>query len=253
MTTNRSGQVDDPMIGDMTSLCESRKEAERAMKRPLLDTKHFLRIGQWNVRTMFQLTKTEQICKEMEKYKTNILGVSECRWTGQGKVKLDTGETVLYSGGENHQHGVAIILNKISEKALIEWEPVNNRIIKARFNSNQINITLFQVYAPTEEAEEEVKNEFYEALQSKVSQVPKQDMLIVAGDFNAKVGQNNDGYESIMGLHGCGTRNENGEKLVDFCQENKLVIGGTIFPHKDIHKFTWISPDRRTQNQIDHV
>ena len=53
--------------------------------------------------------------------------------------------------------------------------------------------------------------------------------------------------------HGCGVKNENGEQLVDFCLSNNIVIGGTIFPHLDIHKLTWKSPDGRTTNQIDHI
>ncbi len=183
----------------------------------------------------------------MEKYNVNVLGVSECRWAGQGRVKLATGETVLYSGGDTHQHGVALILNKISEKALIEWEPVNNRIIKARFNSNQIKMTIIQVYGPTNVADEETKDEFYETLQAKINAVPKHDILLVTGDFNAVVGQTNAGHESIMGKHGCGIRSDNGQRLVDLCQENDLVIGGTLFPHKTIHKNTWISPDGRTK------
>ncbi|VDP30451.1 unnamed protein product [Schistosoma margrebowiei] len=72
------------------------------------------------------------------------------------------------------------------------------------------------------------------------------------GDFNAKVGTDNTGYEDIMGRHGLGERNENGERFADLCAFNKLVIGGTIFPHKRIHKIKWTSPDHTTQNQIDH-
>ncbi|VDO59903.1 unnamed protein product [Schistosoma margrebowiei] len=72
-------------------------------------------------------------------------------------------------------------------------------------------------------------------------------------DFNATVGTDNTGYENIMGRHGLGERNENGEKLANLYAFNKLVIGGTIFPHKRIHKTTWISPDHTTQNQIDHI
>ncbi|VDO76957.1 unnamed protein product [Schistosoma margrebowiei] len=73
------------------------------------------------------------------------------------------------------------------------------------------------------------------------------------GDFNAKVGMDNTGYEDIMGRHGLGKRNENGERFANLCASNKLVIGGTIFPHKRIYKATWISPDHTTQNQIDHI
>ncbi|CAH8650638.1 unnamed protein product [Schistosoma curassoni] len=73
------------------------------------------------------------------------------------------------------------------------------------------------------------------------------------GDLNAKVGTDNTGYEDIMGRHGLEERNENGERFANLCAFNKLVIGGTIFPHKRIHKTTWTSPDHTTQNQIDHI
>ena len=73
------------------------------------------------------------------------------------------------------------------------------------------------------------------------------------GDMNAKVGQDNTGRELIMGKEGIGDINENGELFADFCCHNDLVIGGTTFPHKDIHKTTWTLPDMRTRNQIDHI
>ncbi|VDO72766.1 unnamed protein product [Schistosoma margrebowiei] len=63
----------------------------------------------------------------------------------------------------------------------------------------------------------------------------------------------NTGYEDNMGRHGLGERNENGEIFANLCAFNKLVTGGTIFPHKRIHKITWTSPDHTTQNQIDHI
>ena len=66
-------------------------------------------------------------------------------------------------------------------------------------------------------------------------------------------GEENTNYERVMGKHGLGVRNGNGEKLCDMCDMNELVITGTLFPHKIIHKATWISPDGRTRNQIDHV
>ena len=78
-------------------------------------------------------------------------------------------------------------------------------------------------------------------------------MLIITGDFNAKVGSQPSPYNDVMGKHGEGVRNENGEKLCEFCADNELLITGTLFPHKKIHKLTWASPDGRTINQIDHV
>ena len=73
-------------------------------------------------------------------------------------------------------------------------------------------------------------------------------MLLIMGDMNAKIGEDNTGCERVMGKHGPGARNDNGERLVDFYLNNNCTIGGTIFPHKIIHKLTWKSPDGRTTN-----
>ena len=73
------------------------------------------------------------------------------------------------------------------------------------------------------------------------------------GDFNAKIGSDNTGYEAIMGTHGLRQMNENGERFADLSTLNQLVIRRNIFPHKGIHKATWRSPDHRMENQIDHI
>ncbi|XP_033106314.1 uncharacterized protein LOC117108409 [Anneissia japonica] len=82
---------------------------------------------------------------------------------------------------------------------------------------------------------------------------PALDMKIVMGDLNANVCSDNLGFEKAMGKHGCGSMNENGKRLMEFCSSNDLIVGGTIFPHKDIHKKTWYSPNGRDRNQIDHL
>ena len=81
----------------------------------------------------------------------------------------------------------------------------------------------------------------------------KHDLLIFTGEMNTKVGEENWDYDEVMGKHGLGQRNENGERLCEFCDMNELVITGTLFPPKNIHKATWVSPNRITRNQIDHV
>ena len=104
-----------------------------------------------------------------------------------------------------------------------------------QFNSIQFaKLSVTVCYAPTEDAEDEKKDTFYDELQ-------------------ASVGVDNQGKESTMGRQRLGDANDNGDRLITFCQENRLVIGGTIFEHKNIHKVTWCSPDGHTQNQIDHI
>ncbi|VDP64481.1 unnamed protein product [Schistosoma curassoni] len=114
-------------------------------------------------------------------------------------------------------------------------------------------MNIIQCYAPTNDYNENAKYQFYDRLQSIVEKCPIKDFTILMRDLNAKVGMDNTGYEDIMGRHGLGERNESGERFANLCAFNKLVIGGTIFPHKRIHKTTWTSLDHTTQNQIDHI
>jgi hypothetical protein len=73
------------------------------------------------------------------------------------------------------------------------------------------------------------------------------------GDLNVQVGNDNLGFEEVMGKHGHGRMNENGELFIEWCAANEMIIGGTLFLHEKIHTISWISPDKRTQNQIDHI
>ncbi|RUS81369.1 hypothetical protein EGW08_010867 [Elysia chlorotica] len=172
------------------------------------------------------------------------------------KVVLASGETIIYSGlaeGETHMHGVALMMSHKATGALLSWEPLSPRVLTARFNSKGRKVTVIQCYAPTNTADIEDKEDFYEQIQAAIDKTPKRDMKILMGDLNAKVGADNTDRELIMGRHGVGQQNENGELFTEFCSFNDLTIGGTLFPHKIIHKTTWTSPDGKTENQIDHI
>ena len=232
---------------------QSREEA-RGLMNGVLHPKLNIRIASWNVRTMFESSKQAQITKEMDSYHISILGVSEARWTGNGLKNTDSGHTIIYSGCEDqHMHGVAIIMNKMASKALIEWKPISERMIRARFDSKYCKATIIQVYAPTNEKDDDVKADFYNVLNSEIQKTPKHDMLMVIGDFNAKVGDDRQGFEDAMGHEGIGNRNDNGFRLLECCVNNELVVTGTLFQHKNIHKTTWTSPDGKTKNIIDHI
>ena len=140
-----------------------------------------------------------------------------------------------------------------AKKSLIEWGPINERLITARFNGRYAKTSIIVCYASTNDAEEEQKDTFYQQLQKAIDKIPTHDVLLIIGDLNAKVGSLNEGREKTMGKHGCGTINNNGERLVDICEMNNCVIGGTIFTHKKINKKTWTSPSGRDSNQIDHI
>lgn len=253
-------RVDSRLSEPSTKACmngsgESRKEATDRNMRELFTAKTRTKIGFWNVRTMYSAGKLAQVTSEMRRYNLDILGISESRWVGAGKIQTSTGETVLYSGREDDQHseGVAIILKKGKERNLMEWKPINSRLIKIRLRGRHVNVTIIQCYSPTNDSKDEDKDDFYEQLTSELEKAPRHDTKIIMGDLNAKIGCNNSTYERAMGKEGCGVMNENGERLVEFCLSNDLVIGGSLFPHKTIHKLTWYSPNGRDKNQIDHL
>uniref|UniRef100_H3B4N3 Reverse transcriptase domain-containing protein n=1 Tax=Latimeria chalumnae TaxID=7897 RepID=H3B4N3_LATCH len=213
------------------------------------------KIATGNVRTLYRTGKTAQACKEMDAYHLDILRISECRWEGAGKIKLAAGRTIYFSGRQDGQHkeGVTVIVIKDTDKTVIEWDPVNERIIKICFNSHYAKLTIIQCYAPTNDHDRESKDNFYNALEDTIRKVPKHDVMVLIGDLNTKIRNDNTGRESIMGRQVLGVMNDNGERFINFCAENKLVIGGSIFQHKDNHKSNWTSPGGKTENQIDYI
>lgn len=133
----------------------------------------------------------------------------------------------------------------------MSWQPISERIISARFKNRTRNLTSVQCYAPTEVADATCKDAFYEQLSTAQASIDRRDVKILIGDLNAQVGQI---FSECTGTHVLRTTtNENGRRLVDLCTDESLIIGGTLYPHKDIHKYTWTSPDGRTRNQIDHI
>lgn len=207
------------------------------------------------MRTLASASKLAQLTQEMEKFNIQIVGISEARYKNSGSITTTSNHHFIYSGNsKTHTNGVGILMTKVAKKALIEWNPISERIILARFHSKLRNTTIIQCYAPTEAAEEREKDQFYEQLQATLLKSHKNDIKIILGDFNAKVGNNNSNNTQVMGKEGLrSTCNNNGSRLIDFCATNQLFIGGTKFPHKDIHKYTWQSPDGVTRNQIDHI
>lgn len=219
-------------------------------------TRKRTRFGTWNVRTMLEATKLAQIAREFRSYKLELLGLSETRWKGSGEKRLSNGETLLYSGKpetEDHSSGVGFLLSKKAKLCLTAWNPISDRIISLRLATKVRHLTFIQVYAPTEQAPDDVKDAFYQQLAQTLNNVKKSDILVMMGDLNAQVGSSNENWETVMGTHGLGTMNDNGELFAELCGNHGLVIGGTLFRHLKIHKVTWVSPDRRTQNQIDHI
>jgi len=135
--------------------------------------------GYLNVRTMYEARKTAQEAREMKRYNIQLLGLGENRWLQSGQMRLATGETLLYSGHTvvwaPHTEGVGLLLTPEAQHSLIGWEPVSSRIIWAKFNTNEkrIKLNTIQCCAPTNDADEEKKDTFYQQLQTIVDKAGK--------------------------------------------------------------------------------
>ena len=119
-------------------------------------------------------------------------------------------------------------------------------MISVRFQGKTFNITVIQVYAPTSNAEEAEVEQFYEYLQDLLEITPQKDVLFIIGDWNAKVG--NQETPGVTGKFGLGLQNEAGQRLIEFCQENTLVIANTLFQqqktlHVDITRWPTLKSD----------
>ena len=113
-------------------------------------------------------------------------------------------------------------------------------MISVCFQGKQFNITVIQVYAPTSNAEEAEVEQFYEDLQDLLELTPKRDVLFIIGNWNAKVGSQE--IPGVIGKFGLGVQNEAGQRLIEFCQENTLVIANTLFQQHKRRLYTWTSP-----------
>ena len=124
-------------------------------------------------------------------------------------------------------------------------------MISVGFQGKQFNIMVIQVYDPTSKAEEAEVERFYEDLQDLVELTPQKDVLFIIGDWNAKVGSQE--TPGVTGKSGLGMRNEAGQRVIEFCQENAVVIANTLFQQHKRRLYTWTSPDGQHQNQIDYI
>ena len=124
-------------------------------------------------------------------------------------------------------------------------------MISVRFQGKPFNITVIQVFAPTSNAEEAEVERFYEDLQDLLELRPKKDVLFILGDWNAKLGSQD--TAGVTGKLGLGVRNEAGQRLTGFCQENALVIANIIFQQHKRRRYTRTSQNGQYQNQINGI
>ena len=195
--------------------------------------------------------KLEVVKQEITRVNVDILGISELEWTGMGEFNSDD-HYIYYCGQESLRRiGVAIMVNKRVRNAVLGYNLKNDRMISVCFQGKPFSTTVIQVYVPTSNAEEAEVERFYEDLQDLLEITPPIDILFIIGDWNAKVGSQE--IPGITGKFGLGVWNEAGKRLIEFCQENALVIANILFQQHKRRLYTWTSPDGQHRNQSDYI
>ena len=135
---------------------------------------------------------------------------------------------IYYCGLESlRRNGVAIMVNKRVQNAVLGCNLKNDRMISVHFQGQPFNITVVQDYAPTSNAEEGEVEQFYKDLQDLLELIPKKDVLFIIGDWNAKVGSQE--TPVVTGEFGLGVQNEAGQRLIEFCHFSSLIPKISIF------------------------
>ena len=206
---------------------------------------------------------------ELKRYGIFAAGISETQWFGNDIYDIED-HTILHSGrplpgdGDHARRGegVGLILSPEATRAWREggemWQAVSARVITARLplkEDRSQHLSLISIYAPTFRASIEEKDDFFADLQKVLDSISDNDILVVMGDWNARVGsyQGGEQWSRVIGGHGLGRANEAGFDLLSFCEINNLAIMNTFFHKKDIHKQSWQHPGTKLWHCIDFV
>ncbi|XP_071580973.1 uncharacterized protein [Temnothorax nylanderi] len=203
-----------------------------------INLRNNLQIGTWNTRGLLQIGKLLIVEREIQSLKLDIVGLSETHWKGEGHFSTASGNVIYFSGHNSEsRNGVALLLSRTTNKSVLGYN-------------------IIQVYAPTAESTEEAIETFYEQLENTINDLPRGEIPVVMGDVNANIGRTtviDQQLKEVLGRFGMGTRNDRGDRMLQFCQEHNLTIANTLFQHHIRRLYTWRSPGDRFRNQIDYI
>jgi hypothetical protein len=163
----------------------------------------------------------------------------------------NTGFKLWYSGTVANKNGVGILIDKTLKDGVVDVKRQGDRIILVKLVLEDVVLITISAYAAQVGLSESEKRKFWEDLDGMVRAVPTNENLFIGGDLNGHVGSTNVGYELTHGGFGYGSRNQEGEDILDFVVAYNLVIANTFFRKRDSHLVTFRSGHR--SSQIDLV
>ena len=213
-------------------------------------------VATYNTRTLREREQIEDLLKELENTRWNVVGLSETKRPGEGLTEMRDGNWIFECGKTEDRpdaKGIAFLIHKDFKNYVSKLEILSDRVISCCINvENNKSIKLIQVYAPTSAAEEEEVDKVYETIEKAIDKKCIEN--IIMGDFNAKIGVKEEWEKTrCIGKHGIGERNERGERLINFAEEKGLYIANSFFKKNKNRYWTWESPNGEYKNQIDYI
>ncbi|BHF63025.1 hypothetical protein SprV_0200601400 [Sparganum proliferum] len=201
------------------------------MRAGLLSRTRTLVIGCWNVQAFLDPSTQSLTTRNLNQYNVDVCCPSEVRLPDSGprEIKISGVEphfTLYYSGPRNSsgRNGVAIAQSQQADLTILAREPVNDRMAYMRMKGHFMNISIVSVYPPTSAAEHSDKKTCYSQFQALVERLPHRDLLTVAGDWNDRTGPGDSTNSHILGGFRLGSRCGNGERLLNFANQNRLLV-----------------------------
>ena len=169
-----SGNLDGPITNDVA---DSNPVGRTASDTTALKLRNdLLRIGTWNVRTLYKAGSFVNLISEWI-----VMSLSEVRWTGFGMMSEED-RVLVFSGGEKHVHGVGFMLTTRVARSLLGYLPVSDRVIMIKLQGKSLNVVCIQAYAPTSDHSDEELEKFYDDISEALRHVRSGDVLIAVGD-----------------------------------------------------------------------
>ncbi len=181
----------------------------------------------------------------------DLLCVQETRWKGSASRDLGSGFKLLYSGGDTTRNGVGIVLHPALVLLVKEITRVSDRLMAVTMQLKEGSVCVISGYAPQQGCDDEEKLVFLNSLEDLLGKTMGNDMVLVAGDLNAHLGKDRRGYEEVLGPHSIGSKNAEGEALLELCLRNKMCVVNTWFEKQESHKVTYRSGSAKSQ--IDFI
>ncbi|KAJ2950085.1 hypothetical protein O0L34_g11426 [Tuta absoluta] len=225
-----------------------------------------MKFGAWNVRTLIDRDgnacperKTAIVARELRRYDVDVAALSETHLADEGELVEDGGGYTFFwkgtSASEPRRSGVGFAIKNHLLKRLQECPVhISDRITTLRLHLDKDNyLNVISVYAPTLDKSDDIKDKFYEEVSQCLDSINAREQILLLGDFNARVGRDYGAWPGVLGRHGVGNMNSNGQLLLSLCAQYDLAISNTMFRLAAKHKTTWMHPRSKHWHLIDYA